>query len=205
MWINSRIDRIINKIVNGITTYYNVARLKSNGVKIGKHPRFCGILHYKIDKNSQLSIGNNCIIVSGGYRNGFGRNLHSSITIYGNGHLDIGDNVRMSDVAISCRQHIRIGNFVMIGGDVLIFDSNAHSLQWKERRDETPIPKHGTIKHSDIIIDDDVFIGARSIITKGVHIGARSIIATGSVVTRNIPSDEIWGGNPAKFIKKIKY
>lgn len=60
------------------------------------------------------------------------------------------------------------------------------------------------IKHAPIKIEDDVFIGARTIITKGVTIGAKSIVAAGSVVVCNIPSGEIWGGNPAKFIMKIK-
>ena len=54
-----------------------------------------------------------------------------------------------------------------------------------------------------IIVGDDVFVGANSIILKGVIIGARVIIGAGSVVTKNIPSDEIWAGNPAKFIRKV--
>jgi acetyltransferase-like isoleucine patch superfamily enzyme len=49
-----------------------------------------------------------------------------------------------------------------------------------------------------------VFIGARCIILKGVTIGEKSIVAAGSVVTKNIPEGEVWGGNPAKFIKKIE-
>ena len=50
---------------------------------------------------------------------------------------------------------------------------------------------------------DESAIDWDNIILKGVHIGARSIVATGSVVTKSIPADEIWGGNPAKFIRKI--
>lgn len=59
------------------------------------------------------------------------------------------------------------------------------------------------LRHCLYKICDDVFIGCRSIILKGVTIGARSIIAAGSVVTKDVPADEIWGGNPAQFIKKI--
>ncbi|MNL65825.1 2,3,4,5-tetrahydropyridine-2,6-dicarboxylate N-acetyltransferase [compost metagenome] len=61
-----------------------------------------------------------------------------------------------------------------------------------------------TIKKEPIIIEQDVFIGANSIILKGVTIGARSIIGAGSIVTKNVPADEIWGGNPAKFIRKTE-
>ena len=55
----------------------------------------------------------------------------------------------------------------------------------------------------EIIIDDDVLIGANTIILKGVHIGARSVIGAGSVVTKDIPADSIAAGNPVKVIKKI--
>jgi acetyltransferase-like isoleucine patch superfamily enzyme len=54
-----------------------------------------------------------------------------------------------------------------------------------------------------VIIEDDVFIGARSVICKGVTIGARSIIAAGSVVVKDIPADCIAGGNPCKVIKYL--
>ncbi|WP_103192495.1 acyltransferase [Formosa algae] len=46
-------------------------------------------------------------------------------------------------------------------------------------------------------------MGASSIILKGVTIGENSIIGAGSVVTKSVPCNEIWGGNPAKFIRKI--
>ena len=55
-----------------------------------------------------------------------------------------------------------------------------------------------------VTIGNDVFIGANCYIGKGVSIGDRSIIAAGSVVVKSIPPDEIWGGNPAKFIKQIR-
>lgn len=90
----------------------------------------------------------------------------------------------MSDVCISSRSSVTIGNHVTIGGDVLIIDSNAHSMDWQTRREERDnyqkLYREGKIIHRPIIIKDDVFIGARSIITKGVTIGAKSVIAAGS-------------------------
>ena len=56
----------------------------------------------------------------------------------------------------------------------------------------------------EIIIEDDVLIGANVIILKGVHIGARSIIGAGSVVTKDVPEDCIVAGNPAKVVKILK-
>lgn len=51
-------------------------------------------------------------------------------------------------------------------------------------------------------IGEHAFIGTDSIITGNVRIGKGAIIGAGSVVTKDIPNYEIWGGNPARFIKK---
>ena len=54
----------------------------------------------------------------------------------------------------------------------------------------------------DIEIGENTFIGVNTIICKSVKIGANAIIGAGSVVTRDIPDNEIWAGNPARLIKK---
>ena len=57
---------------------------------------------------------------------------------------------------------------------------------------------------ASIVIEDDVWVGAHSIILKGVTIGARSIIGAGSVVTKSIPADCVAAGNPCKVLKSLK-
>lgn len=118
-----------------------------------------------------------------------------------NAILEIGENTGCNSTTICCFQHIKIGSYVKIGAGSLIMDTNYHSLDWRERRIESEMETNK--KTSPVIIGDDVFIGARTIINKGVTIGERSIVAAGSVVVKDIPADEIWGGNPAKFIKKL--
>ena len=54
----------------------------------------------------------------------------------------------------------------------------------------------------DIEIEDDVFVGAKALILPGLHLGKGSIVGAGSVLTKNIDEMDIYGGNPAKFIKK---
>lgn len=57
--------------------------------------------------------------------------------------------------------------------------------------------------YGEVKIGNNVFIGANAIICHPVTIGDNSVIAAGAVVTKDIPSGEIWGGVPAKFIKKV--
>lgn len=59
------------------------------------------------------------------------------------------------------------------------------------------------IKSEPITLEDNVLIGFNSIILKGVVIEENSVVAAGSVVTKSIPKNSIYGGNPAKFIRKI--
>lgn len=197
----------IKKAINAYTTFETIFRLKLNNAKVGSHARFCGRLHFHINHNSVLTIGNNVIVQSGSFRNEIGRNGGSLFTLYEGAKVIIGDYVSMSDICLSSRLSITIGSHVTIGGDVLIIDSNAHCIDWNLRREERNhyhrLYSEGEIIHRPIVIEDDVFIGARSIITKGVTLGAKSIIAAGSVVVCDVPSGEIWGGNPAKFINKI--
>lgn len=197
---------MITKAINAITTYATVLKLRMKGYKVGSHPRFCGFPHIVFYPNSSLEIGNNVIVVSGGFRNALSRNSYSSIKLYDNAVLKMGNDVRISDIAISSRSSITIGNYVTIGADVILNDSNDHSINHLDRRVEIANCKQqvleGKISSSPIVIEDDVFIGARSIIGKGVTIGAKSVVAAGSVVVKSIPAGEIWGGNPAKFIKK---
>lgn len=91
---------------------------------------------------------------------------------------------------------VSIGERTMIGIDVLMF-TNEH------RHDDITIPMglQGRTEVEPIVIEDDVWIGSRSLIMKGVRIGHGAIIAAGSVVTKDVPPYEIWGGNPAHFLK----
>lgn len=90
---------------------------------------------------------------------------------------------------------IKIGNYVHTGPNVMMFAYN-HGFY------STEIPtKEQDYFDADIIIDDDVWIGAGSIILAGVHIGKGAIIGAGSVVSRDIPEYAIAVGAPAKVVK----
>ncbi|GAA4779719.1 acyltransferase [Olivibacter ginsenosidimutans] len=54
-----------------------------------------------------------------------------------------------------------------------------------------------------IIIEDEVWIGANSVITAGVRLGKHCVVAAGSVVTKDVPAYSVVGGNPARILKKF--
>jgi acetyltransferase-like isoleucine patch superfamily enzyme len=126
---------------------------------------------------------------------------YSSIYLFPHASLTIGDDSGMTNTIIVSKASVTIGHHVNIGNGTVILDSNLHSVDWRIRGERSMDTTHSSNK--PIIIGDYVFIGMRSIILKGVTIGEKSIIAAGSVVTQDVPAGELWGGNPAHFIKKL--
>ncbi len=118
------------------------------------------------------------------------------INIAPNATIEIGDDVGMSGCSITAREKVSIGNRVLIGSGVLIFDNDAHPICPANRR-----YNYEGVVSKPVIIHDDTFIGARAIIMKGVEVGEGSIVAAGSIVTKSVPPFSIVGGNPAKIIK----
>ena len=129
-----------------------------------------------------------------------GDNRPSKILVGKKGVLRIGQNVGITSTTIICKEQIAIGNHVRIGGGTIIFDTNFHSTDPEFRSGSRD---HDDVRTSPVSIGDYVFIGTSCIITKGVTIGEKSIVAAGSVVSKSIPANQIWGGNPAKFIKEL--
>jgi acetyltransferase-like isoleucine patch superfamily enzyme len=114
--------------------------------------------------------------------------------------LKIGENVGISQTALICHTSIKILNNVKIGGGACIYDTDFHPISPMLRRQSKDIQYKAK---ASVIIEDNVFIGAHSLVLKGVTIGENSIIGAGSVVTKNVPPNQIWAGNPAKFIRSI--
>ena len=154
-----------------------------------------------------VGIGGKCVIQPGFKMNNressnpIGRFHACSLIIGKEGELLIGKNVGMSATAIVCHDKIVIGDDVNIGGNVAIYDTDFHSLNPNDRLNREEDIK--LTKTKPIKIGNNVFIGAHSTILKGVTIGDNVVIGACSLVSKDIPSNEIWGGNPAKFIKFI--
>lgn len=188
--------KIINKIFQIPSDIHNKILLKMykvsyKKIKINGKISFHGFGRYEF--------GNNLLINSAPiWGNPVGNNRRTNLCAYDNASLVIGENVGISGATVIAHNNIVIEDDVLIGGGVQIYDTDFHSIYYDERK------KNIGERSLPIIIKKGAFIGAYSIILKGVTIGQNSVIGAGSVVTKSIPDNEVWAGNPAKFIKKIK-
>ena len=112
------------------------------------------------------------------------------------------DNISFgSNVSIWPMTYIEGSGIVIIGNDVSIAHSvTIMSEEHKYEKRDVPIKDQGKV-FSPVIIEDNVWIGAKAIILSGVTIGAGSIVGAGAVVTKDVPRNSIVAGVPAKTIK----
>jgi acetyltransferase-like isoleucine patch superfamily enzyme len=196
-----RIIIVMKKIIKDImllpSKLYNFILLYKKHVKVGKQVNIRGRI--RIMGNGKIEIGDGTVINSSVLANPVGGQKQTVFYVINESKLNIGKNSGISNSIICCSNEITIGDNVKIGGGCGVYDNDFHSLDYIERRQI----HESSIKSAPIIIGNDVFIGANCLILKGIEIGARSIIGAGSVLTKSVPEDEIWAGNPAKFIKKI--
>lgn len=178
-------------ISQGIETEHGYVFLGGQPI-IQKHP------------DSRIILGQNVTLLSDSIYNPAGIN-HPIIlaTVQKDAEISIGTNSGLSGTTIVCSKRIIIGHHVNIGVNVCIYDTDFHPINHKERR-ENPGFDLTKISHAPVIIGNDVWIGANSIILKGVNLGDRVIVGAGSVVTQSFPTDSMIGGNPARLIKILQ-
>ncbi len=111
--------------------------------------------------------------------------------------VNISENVRLTDNPIwgSEPYLISIGKHTLISSEVAFLTHDGSTWLFRESG-----PYKGTYKFGPINIGNNCFIGFRSIILPNVTIGDNVIIAAGSIVNKNIPSNQVWGGVPARYI-----
>ena len=115
--------------------------------------------------------------------------------------LSIGHNSSIRDDGhITCCNKILIGNGVRIGPKVLI--DNSHGASTRELLELNPIERP-LFSKGPVIIEDNVWIGEKASIMPNVKIGKGAIIGANSVVTKDVSSYSIVGGNPARVLKQL--
>ena len=150
--------------------------------------------------NKQNKIGKKCYI-------------HKSCNIYG---AQIGNNTKIGAFT-EIQSGAIIGNNCKISShsficDGVIIEDNVfcgHGVMFTNDLLPRATNKDGTLKTGEdwtltkTFIRKGASIGSNSTILCGIEIGENSLIGAGSVVTKNIPNNQIWLGNPAKFYKKL--
>ncbi len=147
---------------------------------------------------SRISIGKNSAV-------------HCQIQILGHGgKVIIGDHCFIGENSyIWSGKFINIGDRVLIGHNCNIFDNDAHPFDKKERHSQFKEiftighPKNIKLNDSEVIIEDDVWIGANVTVLKGVRIGKAAIVGAGSVITKNIEPFTVNAGSPSRVIRRL--
>ena len=178
--------------------FFNPLFFRLAGIKFGSNLKVVNRVYLNIHESSKVEIGDNFTIFSGDNFNPLSRNIRTSIYVADNAKLKIGSNSGISSACIWVSENITIGNYVKIGANCSIIDTDAHCLDWKIRMTEFD---HENAISKPIVICDNVLIGTGCYILKGVSIGEHSVIGAGSVVSKSIPANCIAAGNPAKVIK----
>jgi acetyltransferase-like isoleucine patch superfamily enzyme len=170
-------------------------------VELGANTVITGSLAFKRFRNRReqaLVIGRQCTM--DGVHFDFGPD----------GRVTIGDYCYFTSAVLLCEQELRIGNYVLIGWNTTIADTDFHPISPAERIADaiacSPLGKgkpRPEIPRRPVIIEDDVWIGPACTILKGVRIGAGAFIEPGSLIVRDVPPGARVLGNPAQVIGQM--
>lgn len=155
-----------------------------------------------------LTVSRNCVIesncmikcVKGGKMIIFDSTISygSQIIADATGVIEIRNSFIGRNCVITAKQQILINSGCLLAEMVVLRDQN-HMIDLVDgtgdRENFTMLPIH---------IEQNVWIGAKATILKGVSVGKYSVVAASSVITKNIPPMEVWGGVPGRFLKKVK-
>jgi len=126
------------------------------------------------------------------------------------GKVTIGEYCYLSGVQLLCEMELTIGNYVMIGWNTTIADTDFHPIAPADRiADAVAVSPLGNgrprppIVRRPVIIEDDVWIGPNVTILKGVRIGSGAFIEAGTLVTRDVQPHSRLMGNPAQVIGEV--
>lgn len=121
-------------------------------------------------------------------------------TLRSDARIIIGQDTGLSGVVICAAESVEIGKECLFGADVLVADTDFHPIAHSNRR----FANLDSVASAPVVIGDNVFVGARSMILKGVTIGDDSVIGAGSIVVSDIPPGVIAAGVPARVQRAVE-
>jgi acetyltransferase-like isoleucine patch superfamily enzyme len=175
-------------------------RLPDN-VRLGENTLIRGDRAFKrfhAQHDEAMAVGANCTLDNVHFACGTGA------------RMAIGDYCCFSNAVLLCELEIRIGNYVIIGWNATIADTDFHPLSPAQRVADavacSPLGKgrpRPPIAAKPVIIEDDVWIGPGVTILKGVRIGAGAFVEPGALVTHDVPPRTRVEGNPAQAVGTV--
>ncbi len=151
----------------------------------------CNKVGKMVFTNGRPQIKNKGILNIGNYNSIWSNISKTRFSAQPGGYLEIGNHNFINGAFISASSRVIIGNNIKIGPQTMIMDSDFHDVSDHNKDGAT----------GEIIIEDDVWLGARCTILKGVRIGKGAVVGVGAIVTKDVPANAIVGGVPAKIIK----
>lgn len=128
-----------------------------------------------------------CVILKGAK---IGRNCNINFNVFIENDVTVGDNVTVKS-GVQLWDGLHVEDNVFIGPNVTFTN------------DKYPRSKVYPDKFLRTTLKKGASIGAGSVILCGVTIGVNALIGAGSVVTKDVPDNELWYGNPAVFVRKL--
>ena len=158
--------------------------LKLRGCKIGKNFTAMGRPGINRKRGSAIILGDHVTICSSGMANPVAEGGRCRLaTLSPDAKIILHDRVGISSTIICAATHVEIGEGTIIGGGVLIMDTDFHP-----RNSDGTWGSDAEAVSAPVIIGKNCFIGARAIILKGVSIGDGASIGANSVITKDIPA-----------------
>ena len=201
------LDPIVIKIGNRLEHYRSLQPVTHNGLIWAENGQFAKSVVFYSDASvvnyggsQNLAINEHC-------------HIRGEIVVFQSGRIRIGSHTYIGmGSRVWCRQGISIGSHVLISHYVDIHDTNSHSMNWKQRRleqielfENRQILSSSDIEieSSQVIIEDDAWIGLKATILKGVRIGRGAVVGANSVVTKDAPPYTLVAGNPARVVRQL--
>ena len=129
-------------------------------------------------------IGEDCYVLSPFHANFGGKHVHFGKNIFANFNLTLVDDT-----------HIYVGDYTMIAPNVTIATAGHPILpELRQKGLQYNLPVH---------IGKNCWLGAGVIVLPGVSIGDNTVVGAGSVVTKDLPSNVVAVGNPARVLREI--
>jgi acetyltransferase-like isoleucine patch superfamily enzyme len=125
--------------------------------------------------------------------------------------VSIGRHCYFTNAVLLCEDELRFGDYVVIGWNATIADSDFHPLAPADRIADavacSPLGKgrpRPRVEHRPVVVGNDVWIGPNATILKGVTVGDGAWIEPGALVTRDVPPGARVLGNPAQVIGEVR-